>query len=401
MLRNKAINLFFDKLSFNTNLSKTILNVVLFYLISSFLVIGALAIAYYHFEKEQYFNTKKQKIDLIANHFINKLQHIHENLLFEEPIIYPEIENIKTAIFDLDKHLLYSTLSNKNINLNYSFEQIDQNQYYIYKIEPYYLGAAYLVIEIKTDPYLQNILKMILLLSLIIGVFLILSSLFIAKLLIKPLSNNTKTLERFLKDTTHELNTPLSVILNNLEMISKENLEKKDRKRLQRIEVAAKTITSIYDDLSYFLFYKKSNFPTSNLSLSDILYERIEFFLAMAELKKITFTLNIEEDIYLKINEQKIARVFDNLLSNAIKYSPTHSTIILVLKQNHFSITDKGKGMSQKQIQEVFTRYKRFDNTVGGFGIGYSIIYTIVQEYNITITIDSQVNQGTKVTLQW
>ena len=270
------------------------------------------------------------------------------------------------------------------------------------KIVTLYLGSSFSILgSISVISYNTSHNENILLVSLAGSVFLLLSTFFLIKLLKKPLDANTQLLERFLKDTTHELNTPLSVILNNIEMIDKETLSQKDTKRVKRIEVGAKTIAMIYDDLSYYLFYQTSTYSSKKLNLSKLLHERIEYFSSMAELQKIKFILTIEEDTYLEINEQKMLRVFDNLLSNAIKYSKREATIKIHLKHNLFSIEDNGKGMSQKQLQQIFQRYKRFDTTVGGFGIGYSIIYAIVQEYNIDINIESTINKGTKVTLKW
>ncbi len=59
------------------------------------------------------------------------------------------------------------------------------------------------------------------------------------------------------------------------------------------------------------------------------------------------------------------------------------------------------KGMSQEEIENIYEKYRRFDNVQGGFGIGYSIIKSITDEYNIDVNIESEVNVGTKVTLKW
>jgi two-component system OmpR family sensor kinase len=57
--------------------------------------------------------------------------------------------------------------------------------------------------------------------------------------------------------------------------------------------------------------------------------------------------------------------------------------------------------MSQEEVEIVFDRYTRFDKTQGGFGIGYNIIYQIVQEYKLSIKIDSNKGVGTCVTISW
>ena len=111
--------------------------------------------------------------------------------------------------------------------------------------------------------------------------------------------------------------------------------------------------------------------------------------------------VDIKDDAYFNADKQKIERLIDNILSNAIKYTNKKTIINIILTSSILSITDEGKGMSEDEISKIFQRYKRFDKTQGGFGIGYSIIKSIIDEYNIKIKIQSQINKGTKVTLKW
>jgi len=55
--------------------------------------------------------------------------------------------------------------------------------------------------------------------------------------------------------------------------------------------------------------------------------------------------------------------------------------------------------MSEDELSKIFDRYTRFDDTRGGFGIGYNIIYSVIKEYNIDIKIDSKKGEGTCVIL--
>jgi two-component system OmpR family sensor kinase len=111
--------------------------------------------------------------------------------------------------------------------------------------------------------------------------------------------------------------------------------------------------------------------------------------------------VDIKEDVYFNADRQKIERLIDNILSNAIKYTNKFTTIKVILTQHTLSISDEGKGMSQDEISTIFQRYRRFDKTQGGFGIGYSIIKSIIDEYGIKINIESEIQKGTKVTLSW
>ena len=121
----------------------------------------------------------------------------------------------------------------------------------------------------------------------------------------------------------------------------------------------------------------------------------------MATAKKIKFNLNIEENITLNIDKKKFERLIDNVLSNAIKYTNISTTIDILLTKSTLSIKDEGDGLSEKEIENIYEKYTRFDKAQGGFGIGYSIIKSITDEYDIKVDIESKEKNGTKVTLSW
>ena len=171
--------------------------------------------------------------------------------------------------------------------------------------------------------------------------------------------------------------------------------------KINRIRIGAITISSIYDDLSFLILNNKIISKNEILNVSDILYTRVEYFKILSDVKNISFNIDIKDNVMLEIDTLKLSRLFDNLISNAIKYSPPSSTIKITLDDNLFIIEDQGQGMSEDNIKQIFQRYKRFDTTVGGFGIGYNIIHNIIKEYDIDIEIKSEIDVGTKVILTW
>lgn len=385
----------------NKSIRKTIINVVSLYLITTILLVLTLGFGYVYVQKEQLFNTQKDKIDYQANQIINQLEDLHDEFNYENIIVYPEFDTIKTAILDIDKNKLFSTLSIENIDFQKEYFYVDENVYFLYKIEPYYLGAAYLVIEKQREYKLQDTLFILGFSLFFIIIALVITSFFLAKILIKPLSDNVNLLDKFIKDTTHELNTPVSAILGNIEMLDLSAIDIKNKKKINRIKIGATTISSIYDDLSFLILNHKQISKNENINLSKLIESRIEYFKILADAKHISIQKNIKVNVVMNIDQLKVTRLIDNLISNGIKYSKMNSEIKICLDNNEFSIEDQGKGMSSNEIEHIFERYKRFDNTVGGFGIGYSIIATVLKEYDIKIEIDSKVNIGTKVTLTW
>jgi len=388
-------------LSKNKNIRKTIFNIVLVYLTTTILLVCALSFIYIKSQKNQIFNSTKSEIDIRANQIIDQLEQLHNDYKKDDIIIYPTFEDIKSNIYDIDKNIIFKEFSLKNINFFKSYFLQDDYIYFIYKIEPYYLGAAYLVIQKDYKTIFKDSTNKIYLIVLLVILFLVFTSFLLAKILIRPLSNNIILLNRFIKDTTHELNTPISAILGNIETLDYDTINDKNLKKINRIKIASKTISTIYDDLSFLLLNNTKKSNNQNINISEIIYDRIEYFQPLVDMKMIEFKTNIQDNIHIVIDKLKFERLIDNLISNSIKYTSPQKTITVILKSNYLSIEDQGCGMSKEQIEQIFIRYKRFNETTGGFGIGYSIIKSIIDEYNLKIDINSEINKGTKVSIKW
>ena len=207
-------------------------------------------------------------------------------------------------------------------------------------------------------------------------------------------------LDTFIKDTTHELNTPVSTIMTNIEMIDKDNIQDKHLlKVLNRIEIGTKTLSNIYDDLSFLILKNKIVSYDHDINLKDLVEQRVEYFLILANTKKINIKTKLDPDTTVKIDENKISKLIDNILSNAIKYNKIGGSIYITLDQNTLRIKDTGKGIKQENIDLMFERYARFDNVVGGFGIGLNIVKMICDEYDLDIKITSELERYTQVSI--
>ena len=376
---------------------KTIIYVLSLYLSSTILLIATLFTTYYFYEKEQLIHSEKEVLKEYSLNIEDKLSNTHENN--DGKYLYPRFSDFNSAIYDIDKNLIFSTLSTNIDNLNKEFFFKDSNSYYISSLKPYYLGAAYTVIEKKTAA--MDIINDLIFIALIVIFITIITSFFLVKLVLKPLRENLHLLDNFIKDTTHELNTPITTILTNIETLDSSNCDEKSIKKLQRIKTASTSISNLYEDLVYLLLNHKVSSQNEKLNLSNILNQRVQYFMQMANIKEIEVDVDIQKDIYFTADKRKLERLIDNLLSNAIKYSDKKTNIKIILNQNSISIIDEGKGMSKDEINNIFQRYKRFDKIQGGFGIGYSIVKSITDEYDINIVINSSVDSGTEVILKW
>jgi two-component system OmpR family sensor kinase len=224
---------------------------------------------------------------------------------------------------------------------------------------------------------------------LIIGYFLL-------GILLKPMKDTLFLLDRFIKDTTHELNTPVSTILTNIEMIQTKEHDKLTTKAINRIDIGAKTLSNIYDDLTFLILKHKLSSNNEKINLNQLMDERTEFFSSMSEIKKLTVVKTYNNEIVLNIDRKKITKVIDNLLSNAVKYNKKNGIIEITIDSNTLSIKDTGIGIEQKDIQSLFNRYARFTNSTGGFGIGLHIVKSILDEYSYSINVESKKDKYTE-----
>ncbi len=360
-------------------------------------VILALTISlYYNLQKELAQSKRTIELNEYANNFISTLADLNTTR-----VAYPKSDKFKTSLYADDYTLLYSTSSdpkNSLVEVSYTNNKIIR---YITNPKEYYLNTQYVVVEIIDDKkWLNTTLVNIAIYSLIFFTIMLIIGYFLLKLFLKPMRDALHLLDTFIKDTTHELNTPVSTIMTNIEMIDKDSIKDKYLlKIINRIEIGTKTVSNIYDDLSFLILKNKILSHDHDINLKELVEQRVEYFLILANTKKIKITTDLDPDTTLYIDEKKISKLIDNILSNAIKYNKIGGSIFITLDHNRLTIKDTGKGIKQQNIDLMFERYARFDNVVGGFGIGLNIVKMICDEYDLDITITSEVDKYTQVTI--
>ncbi|EAJ6191603.1 HAMP domain-containing histidine kinase [Campylobacter lari] len=219
-------------------------------------------------------------------------------------------------------------------------------------------------------------------------------------LVFKNIKEQFKALNDFIKDTTHEINTPLSVILASIKKFDDTNLNPNNIKKLNHIKLASKNLNHIYQNLIALNFFLQKENIKEDINLKELLEQRLEYFETLITQKNLIIEKNLlEQNLYANKEEMQI--LIDNLLSNAIKYTNAHKKIYICLKEKTLNIKDEGQGMSAKEIAQIFTRYKRFNQDQGGFGIGLNLVKQIADKNNINIKVLSKENEGSEFILSW
>lgn len=227
---------------------------------------------------------------------------------------------------------------------------------------------------------------------------------FLVRLFLKPIHNHIQRLDSFIKDTTHEINTPISIILMSIEMLQSSHFSPEDNKKITRIKLASLQLEHIYRTLVAYNFPHSLPRGEEDLALDSLLQERLEFFAPFITQKSLTLHSAISS-AHLRANREKIITLFDNLISNAIKYNKHGGEIHITLDSGCFVIRDSGRGIDSKHQAVVFERFARLDKSVGGFGIGLSLVREICKEYGIGIRIESaqddEKRAGSAFVLSW
>ena len=195
--------------------------------------------------------------------------------------------------------------------------------------------------------------------------------------------------KQFLRHTVHETNTPLSVIMGNIDLYE---LEHGKNKYLSNIEVAMKNVFSIYDDLSYLVKKDQITYTKHQIDLVDFVRSRIDFFTPVAKQAHADFVFESTlTQMFIEFNDTKLQRIIDNNLTNAIKYTFENEDILITLKQekNNYILSIATHSSIIQQPNKVFEEYYREESSQEGFGLGLNLVKRICEEEGVQIQLES------------
>lgn len=243
----------------------------------------------------------------------------------------------------------------------------------------------YVAVKVADPEFAILMLKLkIIFFSFIILLAILIIAYFIIRLSLRPLYRRIDFLNGFIRDTTHEINTPLSVILMSIEMF-----ETDPQKYLNNIKTASKTISTLYEDLTLVKFGGEEDNAVMTFSLSELVRDRLSYFGLNLEQKNINLNAQIVE-VQLRSSYKKVRKIIDNLLSNAIKYCDENGDVGVNLTPSALTISNGGAGIAKENLSRIFDLYARFDERNGGFGIGLHIVKTFCDELGFKISCKSK-----------
>ncbi len=266
------------------------------------------------------------------------------------------------------------------------------------------------VIQVYEDTsgenYFWSFLKTALWLMGVIGIFALLaiSYIFTGKAL-KPVRDTWQKQKEFIADASHELRTPLTVIQTNLDvmMSDDEGTIEENEVWLDNAYSETRIMANLIDQL--LTLAKVDSNDTSldiiELSLSEIVENVTDNMRIIAKNKNLNLVTDIQDDVIIKGDYDKIRRLVVILVDNAIKYTEDGNVTVKVYiekKQKILTVQDTGIGISGDDIKRIFDRFFRSDKArnrkFGGTGLGLSIAKWIVDSHKATIDVESKIGTG-------
>lgn len=224
-------------------------------------------------------------------------------------------------------------------------------------------------------------------------------SLLLAKWVTKPVEKNWNEQKQFIADASHELKTPLTVIMTNAEMLSDKKYTESDREGFTKnILSTSKRMRGLVESLLELARLDSSKAPpkTSTLDLSKLINDCILPFEPLFYESGLELSADIDDGISLEGDKDKLRQVVNILLDNALKYSDPAGSVTIKLKRQSssclLSVSGAGAPISKVDCQNIFKRFYRIDqsrNDVQSYGLGLPIAQSIISEHHGKIWAES------------
>lgn len=212
-------------------------------------------------------------------------------------------------------------------------------------------------------------------------------------------------MEGLSNDITHDLRSPVASIrsISETSLISEYNENEHKQAFEKIIEKSDHLISMINTILDIAQIESTRQYASfEKLDISEIIEDAYEFYLNVAEEKRISLVLILEEkELYVSGNRAHLQRAVSNIIDNAIKFTPADGKVsISAYKTNKkiiFEIIDDGIGIEPIYQQKIFAKFFQVDSSrkVGGNGLGLSFLLAVITKHGGKILVKSKINEGT------
>ncbi|MBN2879475.1 MAG: hypothetical protein JXN65_07575 [Clostridia bacterium] len=357
------------------------------------------------------------KFDVIIPNAINAFSYyfIYSNdgelLRYKSPDaeLNNQLHDISSEL-EIDQHPIITDLADKGYGIYIALKRpiiVDEQQV-----------GYYTIFEDVTFAYstLDN-LKTIMIIMTIVGAFIALGIGYIfAGKAIKPINEAYKAKERFLGDASHELRTPISIIMLSMEAL-KRAVKKDNAEANELIEDVNQEALKMKGLVEKLLFIARNDEGTlvinkEDIDVSELIKRNVKKYKLLSSDRDIDFHVELSDGLRMQGDKKLIDSVISILIDNAVKYnkdngkiyvSAGYTTLYDKKRYIHLRVQDTGIGIRQEDVNRIFERFTRQDESrskaISGYGLGLAIAKEIALSHQGKISVESTEGQGSAFTV--
>jgi len=216
----------------------------------------------------------------------------------------------------------------------------------------------------------------------------------------------------FVANVSHEMRTPITVLMGFLETVQSLDLKKDQQDQYFDMMMSqAQRMKSLVEDLLTLANLESNALPATNTVIKvETLMALLKNDAEALSSGKHTFKFDVQSPLNILGDEREVLSAFSNLVSNAIRYTPDAGSIqvswdVNTLGQGEFSVTDTGPGIASEHLSRLTERFYRVDRSrsrdTGGTGLGLAIVKHIASRHQAQLVIESTPGRGSKFLLRF
>lgn len=215
--------------------------------------------------------------------------------------------------------------------------------------------------------------------------------------------------DEFLANTSHELRTPLHGILGLSEAVlaSEESLSEASRDRLQLVVASGRRLSALVNDILDFskLRHEQLVLREKNIDLAQAVSFALTVVGPLAEPKGLSLRSDVERDVFVRADENRLQQILTNLLGNAVKFTAQGEVVVTAERRGGrivVSVRDTGIGVPPEAQERIFQSFAQADGSTsrgyGGTGLGLAVTKKLVELHGGHVGVESSVGRGSTFT---
>lgn len=202
-----------------------------------------------------------------------------------------------------------------------------------------------------------------------------------------------QSLKEFTENASHEMQTPLAIIMGKLELLLESDIDDEQAKLIVSAHNAVEKLSKVGQSLTLMTKLDNREFESQEmLDLSRVLNDSLFAFQELLEMKSLSLEKEIEDDVKVKIHPLLVNILLNNLIGNAIRHNIKGGVIFVKLTSNILEISNSGEPLSIP-AEKMFNRFVKNNQSNESVGLGLAIVKQICEQSNIDISYDYTENK--------